>query len=87
MFWYNPETTGDWWENLELDQYFTNETDSWAAMRNSWTDTDGVYAAMKAGVLTGHQTHGFLDIGTFAFEALGQRWACVFIYCSACLHS
>lgn len=75
MFWYNPETTGDWWDDLALDNYFTNETDAWAAMRSSWTDSDGVYAAMKAGHLTGHQTHGFLDIGTFVYEALGQRWA------------
>jgi len=75
MFWYNPEVQGDWWDNLALDHYFTNNTDSWSAMRSSWTNTEGTYAAIKAGALTGHQTHGFLDIGTFNYEALGQRWA------------
>lgn len=44
-------------------------------MRSSWTDSDGLYAAMKSGKLLGHQTHGDLDEGDFVFEALGQRWA------------
>jgi hypothetical protein len=30
---------------------------------------------MKAGQLTGHQTHGDLDAGDFVLDALGQRWA------------
>jgi hypothetical protein len=34
-----------------------------------------VYIAMKAGQLTGHQTHGDLDAGDFVLDALGQRWA------------
>lgn len=75
MFWYNPQVTGDWWEGLPLDHYFPNQTDAWLSTRSSWTNNDGLWAAIKAGILTGHQTHGFLDVGTFVFEALGQRWA------------
>lgn len=44
-------------------------------MRSSWTDSDGLYTAMKSGKLAGHQTHGNLDVGDFVFEAMGQRWA------------
>jgi len=75
MFWYNPESTGDWWDNLALDHYFDNDTDSWSTMRSSWTNVDSVFAGIKAGKLLGHQTHGFLDVGTFNLEALGQKWA------------
>ncbi|SDA02566.1 BZ3500_MvSof-1268-A1-R1_Chr7-2g09497 [Microbotryum saponariae] len=75
MFWYNPQTRGSWWDNLALDHHFPNATDDWASMRSSWTDNNGTYVAMKAGNLTGHQTHGDLDIGDFVMDALGQRWA------------
>jgi len=75
MFYYNPDTTGDWWYNLPIDHYFSNPNDAWASFRSSWTDTDGLYSAIKAGNLTGHQTHGDLDIGDFVIEAMGQRWA------------
>lgn len=44
-------------------------------MRSSWTDSDGLYVAMKSGKLTDHQTHGDLDAGDFVLDALGQRWA------------
>ena len=29
---------------------------------------------MKSGLLTGHQTHGNLDLGDFVIDALGTRW-------------
>ncbi|KAM0789095.1 hypothetical protein ACM66B_003152 [Microbotryomycetes sp. NB124-2] len=75
MVWYNPETSGNFWDGLSLDHYFDNSNDAWASMRSSWTDNDGVYVAMKAGNLTDHQTHGDLDSGDFVMDALGQRWA------------
>jgi hypothetical protein len=75
MFWYNPQVSGDWWDGLPLDRSFTDTNDTWVAMRNSWTDPNGLYAGIKAGKLVGHQTHGNLDVGDFVFEALGQRWA------------
>lgn len=75
MLYYDPQVTGQFWQGLALDYHFTNNTDSWVSMRSSWTDNNGVYVAMKSGVLTGHQTHGDLDGGDFVLDALGQRWA------------
>lgn len=65
MFFYNPDTTGDWWYNLPLDHYFSNPNDAWASFRSSWTDTQGTYSAIKAGNLTGHQVGiGHLSSGS-----------------------
>jgi hypothetical protein len=75
MFWYNPQVSGQFFDNLPLDHYFDDPSDSWASMRSTWTSTYGTYVAMKAGNLTGHQTHGDLDCGDFVLDALGQRWA------------
>ena len=44
-------------------------------MRSSWTDINGLYVAVKAGMLVGHQTHNDLDAGDFVLDALGTRWA------------
>ncbi|KAI9613777.1 hypothetical protein H4Q26_009624 [Puccinia striiformis f. sp. tritici PST-130] len=51
-----------------------NPSDAWVSMRSSWTNTDGVFASVKSGGLTGHQTHDFLDAGTLTLDALGERW-------------
>ena len=75
MFWYNPTVSGAFWDGLPLDHVFDNNTDQWAAMRSSWTDEDALYIAMKAGTLTGHQTHNDLDLGDFVLDAMGTRWA------------
>ncbi|BGP24134.1 heparinase II/III family protein [Rhodotorula toruloides] len=75
MLYYDPQVTGQFWDNLPLDHYFSNTTDGWFSARSSWTDNDGIYIAMKAGTLTGHQTHGDLDTGDFVLDAMGQRWA------------
>ncbi|KAG9791616.1 hypothetical protein KCU88_g963, partial [Aureobasidium melanogenum] len=76
MFWYDTTTaSGEWSEGLELDHYFNDVNTSWASMRSSWTDNDGLYVAMKASTLMGHQTHGDLDAGDFVLDAMGERWA------------
>lgn len=75
MFWYNPTASGAFWDGLSLDYFFDNHTDQWASMRSSWTDTDALYVAMKAGMNQGHQTHNDLDCGDFVLDALGTRWA------------
>ncbi|PCH33933.1 hypothetical protein WOLCODRAFT_135402 [Wolfiporia cocos MD-104 SS10] len=75
MFWYNPAVSGAFWDNMALDGYFDNHTDSWASMRSSWTDEDALFLAIKAGTLQGHQTHNDLDCGDFVLDALGTRWA------------
>ncbi|BGP15469.1 hypothetical protein JCM10213v2_003448 [Rhodosporidiobolus nylandii] len=75
MFYYDPQVSGQFWDGLPLDHHFSNTTDGWFSARSSWTDNDGMYIAMKAGALTGHQTHGDLDAGDFVLDAMGQRWA------------
>lgn len=74
VFYYDPSTVGQWWDGQDLDHYFDNQEDSWAAMRSSWTNPNGVYVAMKGSRLLGHQSHGNLDTGTFVIDALGTRW-------------
>ncbi|KIM34528.1 hypothetical protein M408DRAFT_325905 [Serendipita vermifera MAFF 305830] len=75
MFWYDPGVSGAWWDGLALDKLFDDDETRWGSMRTSWTDNDGMYVAMRASKLTGHQTHGDLDGGDFVLDALGERWA------------
>ncbi|KAG6836541.1 hypothetical protein H0H93_006921 [Arthromyces matolae] len=75
MFWYNPTVSGAFWDGTALDQFFDNGLDQWASMRSSWTDSQALYVAVKAGKLQGHQTHNDLDAGDFVLDALGTRWA------------
>lgn len=75
MFWYDPTIAGAFWDGKALDSFFDNQLDQWASMRSSWTDGDALYVAVKAGNLTGHETHGDLDVGDFVLDALGTRWA------------
>ncbi|CAL1695085.1 unnamed protein product [Somion occarium] len=75
MFWYNPTVSGAFWDNMPLDHFFDDGLTQWAAMRSSWTDSNGLYAAIKSGKLTGHQNHNDLDAGDWVMDALGTRWA------------
>jgi len=67
--------SGAFWDGTPLDAFFDNNTDQWVSMRSSWTDTNALYVAMKAGMLVNHQTHNDLDCGDFVLDALGTRWA------------
>ena len=75
MFWYDPSVSGAFWDGAALDNFFDNELDQWASMRSSWTDSQALYVAAKAGKNQGHQTHNDLDCGDFVLDALGTRWA------------
>ncbi|WVF70621.1 hypothetical protein IAT40_005413 [Kwoniella sp. CBS 6097] len=75
MFWYDPATDGTWWDGLALDKHFDDPEGQWATARSTWSDNSGTFWAMKASKLTGHQTHGDLDVGDFVIDAMGQRWA------------
>ena len=75
MIWYDTTTKGAFWDGLALDNYFNDVNGSWVSMRSSWTDFTGTYVAMKASILTGHQSHGDLDVGDFVIDAMGTRWA------------
>lgn len=74
MFWYDASSKGGFFNGLPLDRFFDNDQNSWGTMRSSWTDTTGVYVAMKSSNMTGHQTHGDLDAGDFVIDALGTRF-------------
>jgi hypothetical protein len=75
MFWYNPNVAGAFWDGKPLDHVFDNGVDQWASMRSTWTDVNGLYVAIKAGMLLYHQNHNDLDCGDFVLDALGTRWA------------
>lgn len=47
MLFYDPQVSGQFWDGLALDGYFGNTTDAWVSMRSSWTNTNGLYVAMK----------------------------------------
>ena len=75
LFWYDASAKGAFWNGLALDKWFSDPRGSWMSMRSSWTNFNGMYVAMKASNLTGHQTHGDLDVGDFVLDAMGTRWA------------
>ena len=75
MFWYDTTVAGAFWDGLALDHFFDDKLTQWASMRSSWTDQNALFCAMKAGMLTGHQTHNDLDLGDFVIDAMGTRWA------------
>ncbi|KAJ7749532.1 chondroitin AC/alginate lyase [Mycena maculata] len=75
MFWYDPTIAGAFWDGKPLDNFFDNGLDQWGSMRSTWTDTNALYVAMKAGMNLGHQNHNDLDCGDFVLDALGTRWA------------
>ncbi|KAF5381873.1 hypothetical protein D9757_007543 [Collybiopsis confluens] len=75
MFWYDASVQGAFWDGLPLDRNFDNEIDQWVSMRDTWTDINGTYVGMKAGMNQGRQTHNDLDCGDFVIDAMGHRWA------------
>ncbi|KAJ4500565.1 hypothetical protein C8R41DRAFT_787117 [Lentinula lateritia] len=75
MFWYDASVQGAFWDGLPLDRNFDNEIDQWVSMRSTWTDINGTYIGMKAGMNQGRQTHNDLDCGDFVLDAMGHRWA------------
>ncbi len=44
-----------------------------AMMQSSWTDPNALYVGVKAG--SPSVSHGHMDVGSFVFDALGERWA------------
>ncbi|KAH7382530.1 chondroitin AC/alginate lyase [Phaeosphaeria sp. MPI-PUGE-AT-0046c] len=75
MFWYDFNVEGTWHKDLPLDKAFSDPRGAWFSTRSSWTDPNALFVAMKAGQLSGHQTHGNLDAGDFVLEAMGEKWA------------
>jgi len=75
MFWYDTRIVGAYWDGMPLDYFFDDSSDQWCSMRNTWTDENALYLAIKAGTGQGHQTHNDLDAGDFVLDAIGTRWA------------
>jgi hypothetical protein len=44
-----------------------------AMMQSSWTDPNALYVGVKAG--SPSVSHGHMDVGSFVFDAVGERWA------------
>ncbi len=44
-----------------------------AMMRTSWTDKNALYVGIKGG--SPSVNHGHMDVGSFVFDAMGERWA------------
>jgi hypothetical protein len=44
-----------------------------ALMRSDWQDTDAIFVGFKGG--SPSVSHSHLDIGSFVFDALGERWS------------
>jgi hypothetical protein len=70
LIWYTP--AGDGKLDLPLDQKFGGPVEL-AVFRSAWSDPDALYAYVKAGYNA--VNHGHLDLGSFEFDCLGERWA------------
>ena len=73
LLFYDPEYADHEYEmSLPLDRYYVSN--GIGVMRNSWTDTDGLYVGMSGGYTS---TYGDLhyDKGSFIFESQGIRWS------------
>ena len=76
LLWYNREYAPDSADFSDVPLAVKLESDAGqtlAVMRSAYQDKNATYAAIKGGF--NYINHGDLDIGTFVFDALGERWA------------
>lgn len=72
LLWYDPElVSGPVSAGTSRDAYFADGCQV-TTTRSGWERAEAVYLAAKAG--NNATSHSDLDIGTWIFEALGQRW-------------
>ena len=70
-----------WGSGLGLSQLPPPQTPGWAGggknplalLRSSFTDPNALFVGLKAG--SPSVNHGHMDVGSFVFDADGQRWA------------
>ena len=70
-----------WSNGVALNDIAAPTTTQWvgsgpnpvALMRTSWTDPNALFMGLKAGSPT--VSHGHMDVGSFVFEADGERWS------------
>ncbi|MGF1531264.1 MAG: heparinase II/III family protein [Puniceicoccaceae bacterium] len=65
----SPEAPGSW-SHLPLDRSFPDV--GVVTLRSSWTDPNALWLAAKGGKNGGAHSH--LDLGSFLFDAWGERW-------------
>ncbi|MCM1115078.1 MAG: DUF4962 domain-containing protein [Clostridium sp.] len=74
--WYNRAFTGDTADFSDEPLSVCLESDTGEAltlMRSAYLDENAVFAGIKGGY--NYTNHGDLDIGSFVYDALGERWA------------
>lgn len=73
--WYNNsfDENGDFSDEKKSLLLKSDSGQELVIMRSSYEDPKAVYAAIKGGY--NYINHGDLDIGTFVYDALGERWA------------
>jgi hypothetical protein len=71
LLWYEPVDQGPKAAGAPLDMLFRGI--DVAFLRSAWEDPDALYAGFKGG--DNKANHSHLDLGTFVFDALGERWA------------
>ncbi len=73
--WYDAQLLGGIEnEDLPLSVYMKSDSSQEiVAMRSGFFNENDTYAAIKGGY--NYTNHGDLDIGTFVFDSMGERWA------------
>ena len=76
LLWYNRSYTTESasFENEPLSLYLESDAgQDLVLMRSAYLDKNATFAGIKGGY--NFINHGDLDIGTFVFDAMGERWA------------
>jgi hypothetical protein len=71
LFWHEPHTATPASANVPLDNVFRGI--DVAFLRSAWDDPNALWVGFKGGDNAANHSH--LDLGTFVFDALGERWA------------
>ncbi len=76
LLWYDRSYTAESvsFENEPLGVYLESDVgQSLVLMRSAYLDSNATFAGIKGGY--NYTNHGDLDIGTFVFDSMGERWA------------
>lgn len=71
LLWYNSDSRSPKTAQLPLGKYFRGP--ELVTLRSEWEDPQALYVGFKAG--DNKVSHSHLDLGSFIFDALGERWA------------
>lgn len=71
VVWFDARSAGPAADKMSLDALFKGV--DVAFFRSAWENREAVFVGFKGG--NNKANHSHLDLGTFVFDALGQRWA------------